>query len=197
MKIDPDWIFADEGASGPTFARPQLDGLPDKAAAGEIDQILLLNPDRLARKEAPPLMLVAEFTKLSVDITFVNGPITASPEDQRLLQIQGVISEYEREKMVERPRRGQRHKAQPGQVCVLSGAPEGYVDIPATETEEARYAIHEREAAVVRRVFRRLRDERLSLSAIARKLTEEPVPTRPEIGGWERSVIWAMLPNPA
>jgi site-specific DNA recombinase len=79
MKIDPDLIFADDGASGTTFARPQLDGLRDKAAAGEIDEMLVLNPDRLARKYAHQLMLVEEFKKLSVDITFVNRQITASP----------------------------------------------------------------------------------------------------------------------
>jgi site-specific DNA recombinase len=102
MKIDPDLIFADNGVSGTTLARPRLDALRDKAAAGEIDQILILNPDRLARKYAHQLMLVEEFKKLSVEITFVNRQIAASPEDQLLLQIQGVISEYEREKIVER-----------------------------------------------------------------------------------------------
>ncbi len=119
MKIDLDLIFADDGVSGTTLARPQLDALRDKAAAGEVDQILVLNPDRLARKYAHQLMLVEEFKKLSVEMTFVNRQITASPKDQLLLQIQGVISEYEREKIVERHRRGKLHKAQQGQVCVL------------------------------------------------------------------------------
>ncbi|HET8671671.1 MAG TPA: recombinase family protein, partial [Candidatus Saccharimonadales bacterium] len=197
MKIDPDLIFADTGVSGTTLARPRLDALRDKAAAGEIDLILILSPDRLARKYAHQLMLVEEFKKLSVEITFVNRQIAASPEDQLLLQIQGVISEYEREKIVERHRRGKLHKAQQGKVCVLSGAPFGYIYIAATETEEARYEIHERESAVVRRVFQMLIEQRLSLSAIARKLTEEQIPTRRDTGHWERSVIWAMLRNPA
>lgn len=112
IKIDPDLIFADNGVSGATLARPRLDALRDKAAAGEIDQILILNPDRLARKYAHQLMLVEEFKKFSVEITFVNRQIAASPEDQLLLQIQGVISEYEREKIVERHRRAKLHKAQ-------------------------------------------------------------------------------------
>jgi site-specific DNA recombinase len=196
-KVDPDLIFADDGISGTTLARPQLDALRDKAAAGEVDQILVLNPDRLARKYAHQLMLVEEFKKLSVEIIFVNRQITASPEDQLLLQIQGVISEYEREKIVERHRRGKLHKAQQGKVCVLSGAPYGYVYIPATQTEEARYEIHEREAAVVKRVFHLLVAEHRSIGAIARLLTQEQIPTRREIGRWERSVIWAMLRNPA
>ena len=144
LKVDPDLIFADNGVSGSTLARPKLDALRDRAAAGEIDQVLVLAPDRLARKHSHQLMLVEEFKKLGVEISFVNRPIAASPEDQLLLQMQGVIAEYEREKIVERSRRGKLHKAQAGKVCVLSGAPYGYVYLPATETEDARYEIHER-----------------------------------------------------
>src|SRR5262249_16742381 len=79
----------------------------------------------------------------------------------------------------------------------LSGAPYGYVYFPATDTEEARYAIHEREAAVVRRVFHLLVEEQQSIGAIARRLTAEQVPTRRDVGRWERSVAWAMVRNPA
>jgi site-specific DNA recombinase len=197
VTIDPDLIFADNGISGTTLVRPKLDALRDKAAAGEIDQILILNPDRLARKYTHQLMLVEEFKKLGVEITFVNRQIATSPEDQLLLQMQGVIAEYEREKIIERHRRGKLHKAQQGKVCVLSGAPYGYVYIPATDTEEARYEIHEREAAVVRRVFHLLVAEQQSIGAIARLLTAEQIPTRRDVGQWERSVVWAMLRNPA
>jgi site-specific DNA recombinase len=197
VRLEPDLIFADNGISGTTLARPKLDALRDKAAAGEIDQILILNPDRLARKYTHQLMLVEEFKKLGVTITFVNRQIATSPEDQLLLQMQGVIAEYEREKIVERHRRGKLHKAQQGKVCVLSGAPYGYVYIPATDTEEARHEIHECEAAVVQRVFHLLVDEVQSIGAIARLLTAEQIPTRRDVGRWERSVIWAMLRNPA
>jgi len=197
LHIDDDLIFADNGVSGSTLARPKLDALRDKAAAGEIDRVLILNPDRLARKYAHQLMLVEEFQKLGVELHFVNRKISHSPEDQLLLQIQGVISEYEREKIVERHRRGKLHKARQGNVCVLSGAPYGYVYIPASDSEEARYEIHEREAEVVKKVFHMLVDERMSIGAIARELTSTQIPTRHDVGRWERSVVWAMLRNPA
>ena len=197
LQVDPDLIFADNGVSGTTLARPRLDALRDKAAAGEIEQVLVLSPDRLARKYAHQLMLIEEFKKLGAEIVFTNRQIAASPEDQLLLQMQGVIAEYEREKIVERHRRGKLHKAQQGKVCVLSGAPYGYVYLRATEQEEARYQIHETEAAVVRRIFQMLCVEQLSLAAIARQLTMEKIPTRHDIGRWERSVVWAILRNPA
>jgi site-specific DNA recombinase len=197
LKIDPDLIFAENGFTGTTLARPKLDALRDKAVAGEIDAILVLDPDRLARKQAHQVILIEEFKKLGVEISFVNRPIATSPEDQLLLQMQGVIAEYEREKIVERHRRGKLHKAQAGRVSVLSGAPYGYVYLPATETEDARYEIHEREAEIVKQVFHLLIDQHFSIGAIARKLTQDQVPTRRDVGRWERSVIWEMLRNPA
>jgi site-specific DNA recombinase len=39
--------------------------------------------------------------------------------------------------------------------------------------------------------------EGLRLGAIARRLTEQDVPTRRGKACWERSVVWAMLRNPA
>jgi site-specific DNA recombinase len=197
LKIDPDLIFAENGFSGTTLARPKLDALRDKAVAGEIDAILVLDPDRLARKQSHQVILIEEFKKLGVEISFVNRPIATSPEDQLLLQMQGVIAEYEREKIVERHRRGKLHKAQAGRVSVLAGAPYGYVYLPATETEDARYEIHEREAEIVKQVFHLLIDQHFSIGAIARKLTQDQIPTRRDVGRWERSVIWEMLRNPA
>lgn len=63
-------------------------------------------------------MLVEEFHRLGVEIVFLNRPIAHSPEDQRLLQMQGVIAEFEREQILERSRRGKLHKAKQGQVSV-------------------------------------------------------------------------------
>jgi len=197
LKIDPDLIFADNGFSGVTLARPQLDALRDQAALGQINRILILDPDRLSRKYAHQLMLIEEFKKLGVEITFVNRQIAASPEDQLLLQIQGVIAEYEREKILERQRRGKLHKAQQGKVCVLAAAPYGYVYLPATKTEDTRYEIHEREAEVVKQIFHMLVEEGYSIGAIARQLTQDRVPTRHNTGRWQRSVIRDMLHNPA
>jgi len=102
--VEADLIFKDNGISGATLVRPALDRLRDKAFQGEIDKVLVLSPDRLARKSAHQLLLVEEFTKLEVNIIFANHEVSSSPEDQLLLQIQGVISEYEREKIMERSR---------------------------------------------------------------------------------------------
>src|SRR5687767_5324726 len=73
--VDPDLVFIDKAVSGTTFVRPGLDALRDKAAAGQVDTIIILSPDRLARKYAHQLMLVEEFQKLGVEIIYVNRNI--------------------------------------------------------------------------------------------------------------------------
>jgi site-specific DNA recombinase len=195
--VEVDLIFQDNGISGATLERPGLDALRDQALKGQIDKILILCPDRLARKHAHQLILVEEFHKLGVEIIFANREIGETPEDQLLLQIQGVISEYEREKIMERYRRGKLHQAKAGKVNVLSGAPYGFVYIKAAEGQEARYEIHPQEARVVQKIFELYTLGRKSIGGIAKQLTLEEIPTRSQKGFWERSTIWGMLKNPA
>ena len=195
--VDEDLIFVDDGVSGSTLERPGLDGLRDQALTGSIDQMLILCPDRLARKHAHQLLVIEEFQRLGVEIIFINRPISQPPEDQLLLQIQGIIAEYEREKIKERSRRGKLYKAKAGNVNVLSGAPYGYVYIRKTDTQDARYEIHPQEAQEVCRIFRLYTRHGESIGSIARLLTKEQIPSRTRKGSWERSVIWGMLKNPA
>ena len=116
--IDADMIFLDDGFSGATLARPGLDALRDRAVMGALDEVLVLAPDRFARNHAHQLILIDEFQRLGVEIIFINRPIAQSPEDHLLLQMQGVMAEFEREQILERSRRGKLHKAKQGQVSV-------------------------------------------------------------------------------
>ena len=57
---------------------------------------------------------------------FVKGPRGDSPEDQLLVQFQGMFAEYEKAQLMERYRRGKAFRARTGSVNVLGGAPFGY-----------------------------------------------------------------------
>jgi len=195
-EIQRDLVFIDNGVSGASLIRPGLEALRDKAFAGTINKILILCPDRLARKYAHQLILVEEFEKLGVEIIFANRQLSSSPEDQLLFQIQGVIAEFEREKIMERSRRGKLYKARQGKVAVMSCAPYGYVYIRATEHQDARWEIHEEEAKIVRRIFTMCADEGLRLWRIMKILNQDGIPTR-NGNPWHRSVIWQILSNPA
>jgi hypothetical protein len=116
---------------------------------------------------------------------------------QLLVQFQGMIAEYERAQILERSRRGKRHRAHQGQVNVLSGAPYGYRYVRKCDDAAARYEINDAEAAIVRMVYQSYVGAGMSIGAITRQLNERGVPTRKQISRWERSTVWAMLRNPA
>jgi len=125
--------FVDDGISGATLARPALDRLRDLAGVGAIDRIYVHSPDRLARNYVYQVLLLDEWRRANVEVVFLNRPLGQSPEDDLLLQMQGIIAEYERAKFMERSRRGKRHAAQNGSLNVMSSAPFGYRYIPVRE----------------------------------------------------------------
>jgi site-specific DNA recombinase len=55
----PEWVFQDEGYSGATLKRPDLERLRDLAAEGQIETILVHSPDRLSRKYAYQVLPLA------------------------------------------------------------------------------------------------------------------------------------------
>jgi site-specific DNA recombinase len=191
------WVFEDEGYSGSTLVRPGLEQMRDLAAEGQLEAMLVYSPDRLSRKYAYQILLTEEFSRHGVEVIFLRSPQTRSPEDQLVLQFQGMIAEYERAQIAERSRRGKRHRAQGGSVNVLSGAPYGYRYVKKTESSAAYYQVIENEAETVRTVYELYTREALSINGIARWLNEQGIPTRRRTSRWERSTVWAMLRNPA
>src|SRR5438094_7589594 len=151
--VPPEWIFEDEGYSAASLVRPGLEALRDLAAQGQITTVLIYSPDRLSRKYAYQVLLTEELSRCGVEVIFLKSPAGATPEDQLVVQFQGMIAEYERAQIVERSRRGKRHKAQPGVVNVLSGAPYGYRYVKKSDHSAAYYEVIEHEAQVVRMVF--------------------------------------------
>jgi site-specific DNA recombinase len=197
LEVPAEWVFEDEGYSGATLERPGLEHVRDLAAEGQIQVVLAYSPDRLSRKYAYQILLIEEFARHGVETLFVKSPQGDSAEDQLLVQFQGMIAEYERAQILERSRRGKRHRAQSGEVSVMSGAPYGYRYIRKTDEVPAAYMVDEAEARVVRRVYEMYTVEGLSIGEITRRLNREGIPTRKASPRWERSVVWAVLRNPA
>ena len=112
--VPREWIFEDEGFSGASLVRPGLERLRDLAAEGQLEAVLVHAPDRLSRKYAYQILLIEEFARNGVETVFVKAPKSDTPEDQLLLQFQGMIAEYERAQILERSRRGKRHRARAG-----------------------------------------------------------------------------------
>ena len=164
--VPSDWIFKDEGYSGSTLVRPGLERLRDLACEGQIDTLLIYSPDRLSRKYAYQVLLTEEFSRNGVDVVFIKSPKATTPEEELLLQFQGMIAEYERAQIIERSRRGKRHRAKTGSVSVLSGAPYGYQYVKKTEDIPAYYKVIEKEAEVVRQVYKLYVEDTFNIAGI-------------------------------
>ena len=197
IEVAAEWQFIDDGYSGELLVRPALERLRDLVAEGVIEHILIYSPDRLAREYPHQILLVEEFRQAGAEVQFRRAPSGQSPEDQLVVQFQGMIAQYERAQILERTRRGKRHKALHGVVNVLSGAPFGFRYVPRTDVCDARFEVEPLEAEVVSRMFDWFVHEQWSIGRIARELTKRQVATRRGKATWDRSVIWGMLRNPA
>jgi site-specific DNA recombinase len=198
FQLEPDHTYVDEGYSGAILFRPALERLRDAVAAGQVARIYVHAPDRLARRYAHQVLLVDEFRRAGAEVAFLNRPIGGTAEDDLLLQVQGVIAEYERAKILERGRRGRRHAAQSGSVSALTGAPFGYRYVSRTQGGGvARFEVVEEEAQVVRLIFAWIGLDRVSLREVGRRLRQAGYQTRGRVTNWYASTIRGMLDNPA
>jgi site-specific DNA recombinase len=198
LVVDEELCFIDDGYSGSTLQRPALERLRDVAYAGGFERLYVLAPDRLARKYAYQVLLVEEFHRAGVELVFLNQKLGGSAEEDLCLQMQGMIAEYERARILERSRRGKRHAARRGLVNVLSGAPYGYRYVRKHEGEgQASYQVVFEEARVVQQMFELVGRDRLSIGEVCRRLKQQGVVTRTGKPYWDRTTVWGMLKNPA
>ncbi len=195
--LDDELCFIDDGVTGATLMRPALEQLRDTAYVGGFQKLYVHSPDRLARRYAYQVLLVDELKKREIEIEFLNRAIGASPEEDLLLQMQGMFSEYERAKIMERSRRGKRHAATRGSVNVLSNAPFGYRYISKRDGGgAASYEVNDEHAAVVKQIFEWIGRDRISIGEAKRRLDEKEIPSPRGKSWWDRTTIWAILKNP-
>ena len=198
LVIEASMRFIEEGYSGATLARPALERLRDLAFAGAIDRLYVHDPDRLARKYAYQVLLLEELQRAGVEVVFLKHELGHSPEQELLLQVQGMLAEYERGKILERSRRGKRHAASRGSVNVLCGAPYGYRYIGRHEAGgEAQYEVTLPEAQTVRQIFEWIGQEGSSIGDVCRRLQKSGVMSPRGKPWWDRTTVWGILKNPA
>src|SRR5579864_1164981 len=197
-RCEQDLCFLDDGYSGSTLLRPALERLRDQGAAGSFDRLYVHSPDRLARAYAYQVLVVDELQRHGIEVVFLNRDIGTSPEDNLLLQMQGMMAEYERAKIMERSRRGKRYAAQNGSVNVLSGAPFGYRYISKYEGNgQARYEIDEAQTEVVRQIFAWVALERCTIGEVCRRLKQRHIRSPRGKTYWDRTTVWGILNHSA
>ena len=129
-----------------------------------------------------------------MELRFVNGDYSKTPEGTLFYALRGAISEFEKAKITERMCRGRREKAKQGKI-LRDFHVYGY----DYDRERAALVVNQAEAQVVRDIFRWFLDppkDAVGLSGIARLLTERGIPTKRGAPRWHRQVVRQILSNP-
>jgi site-specific DNA recombinase len=197
-------VYREEGVSGATLARPELDRVRDLVRDGLVDVVVVYALDRLSRDAGHTLLLVKEFQDRGAALKSATVPIEQDPAGQLLLTMLSGFAQFERAQILERSRRGKEATTRKGKVVLSSARPYGFRNIYG----EARLEGIEEELAVVKRIFDMVTVEHLSLRRIARRLNEEGVPTattgaigttgtsRLASKGWVAETLRGILKNP-
>ncbi len=194
--LEPAHVFRDDGYSGAALARPGLDRLRDAIKGREIDRVLVVAPDRLARNYVHQMVLLEEWARAGCAAEFLDRPMSDDPHDHLLLQIRGAVAEYERTLIAERMRRGRLAKLRAGVLLPWTRPPYGYRVSPDRPRDPRGVTTDPAEAAVVAELFAMYREPGTSLTRLALHLDARGVPTPSGTSHWSSPTVRGILRNP-
>lgn len=182
--------------SGTEIDRPGINALIDDLPQLKPDVVVLYDVDRLGREVIVQAILERELTALGARVEYVLGGDTETPDGELLKMFKGALAVWDNRQRSERVRRGKRGRAQAGYVTV-SKPPYGYRYV--SEPHKGWLEIDEERAAVVRRIYAMLVNERATLYRIARELdaTGAPLPTGSRASRtWRPDTVYRIVTNP-
>jgi site-specific DNA recombinase len=195
--VDEQHVYRDDGYSGASLSRPGLDRLRDHAALADLDVVLVVEPDRLARNYVHQVLLLEELAGRGCRVEFLDRPMSADPHDQLLLQIRGAVAEYERTLITERMRRGRQARLRAGTLLPWTRPPFGYRLDPERPREPAGVRLEPAEAALVAELFAWYLEPQATLYQLAKRLTDLGMPTPTGKPRWNVASVRGILRNPA
>jgi len=184
--------YVDPGFTGKDDNRPGLQRLLADAKLGMFQKVVVYKLDRLARKLRLLLEIEEKLKDSGVSLHSVKETLdTSTPIGRTVFQVLGLVSEWEREMIVERTKNGrlQRYREH----CWAGGKPPyGY----SHNRDTKKLVIDESQARVVRRICSEYNAGR-SLNSIANVLNADRVPARYATGkGWRPTAVRQVLINP-
>src|SRR5918993_551156 len=171
----------DAGYSGAYLERPGLDQVREMVAAGEVEAVVVLFRDRIARGVYAQL-LSEEFRRHGARLVALNRRGDDSPDGELGDNILDVIAAWERKKIAERMNRGKRRKAREGKLVACPQSDFGF------RYNDARdgYEVDPPRMALVQRIFRMVGVEGMTMNAVARRFEAEGIPSPGGKRFWNR-----------
>ncbi|WP_456789757.1 recombinase family protein [Cellulomonas sp. P5_C5] len=162
-------VYADEGVSGAKASRPALDRLLADCAAGRVQAVVVLKADRFSRNLGHLLTTLDQLTAQGVTFRSVTEAIdTGSTSGRAMTGMLGVFAQMERDLIRERTRSGVNAKVRAGGWGGGQEPPYGYRI--AGSGRDAKLAVDDREAALVRQALEMILDQQLSALQTAVRL---------------------------
>lgn len=188
-------VYKDDGWSGSLLARPELDRLRDDASKQLFDIVIINDVDRLARDVSHLGIVKRGLEKHGVQVVFRKLPADKSPTYNLMVNILGSFAEFERELILDRTRRGRRHKVEVRQLHIGSIPPYGYRYIHKDKAtgKEGHLEVNPEEAVVVKRIFEWVGKEGLSARKVTKRLTDIKATPRKGGGLWGKSSVLRIL----
>lgn len=183
--------YADEGISGTldATARPGLADMLAAAHLGEIDTVIVLSLDRLARKTRLVLEIVETLDRARCDLVSVKESLdTTTPQGQFTLTIFAALAQLERDVIVQRTSDGRNERGR------RDGERGGRMPMGYRRVGDGLIEVDTDAAPVVRRIFAH-RAEGKTLQAIADALNADAVPNPQGGRRWEPATVRAVLQN--
>lgn len=187
-------IYKDEAWSGAALARPALDRLRDDARKKLFDAVLINDVDRLARNVAHLGIIKRGLEDCGIKVIFRKIPSENNPTYNLMVNMLGSFAEFEREMIMDRTRRGRRHKVETRQQFIGCIPPYGYAYSPGENSQtDGSLTINPAEAAVVREMYEWVDRFGLSAREVVLRLRKEGVPPRKSGSEWQRSSVLRIL----
>jgi DNA invertase Pin-like site-specific DNA recombinase len=185
-------IEVDAGVSAKTLNRPGLSSALAQLEAGQADGLLVAKLDRLTRsvRDLGWLVEVERFGGRWALLSVADSIDTRTAGGRLVLNVLTSVSQWEREAIGERTRDALTHLRNEG--VQLGGEALGWTRTNDTDTDGRRIvAAVQSEARAVARIIR-LREQGLTMRAIAQTLTNEGVETK-RGGKWHASTVRNVL----
>ena len=180
-------VYVDAGVSGKSTDRPAFQAMLQAAQQGQVQRIVAMKLDRIARNVREFLATVDQLKAWGCDLVLVKESFdTSTPHGRFALTMFAAMAELEASTITERVMTGKQQKASKGGYNG-SRIPYGYTYAGGAWT------INQEQARIVRRIFKRFIAGE-PLRVIAAHLNDEGIPS-PSRACWSHPGIRHMLAN--
>jgi site-specific DNA recombinase len=192
-------VYTDIHTRTELWERPHLSEMREAVRRHAIDAVVCYAIDRLSGDPVHLGVILSEADYAGVEVAFVTEPLDDSPEGQLIRFVRGYAAKVEHAKIKERTMRGRIARIESGKPPVGARPPYGYrwVDDRGQDGKllKLRYEENPATAWVVRRIFTEIAAGS-SARTVARRLTEDSIPTPTGGTSWIGTTISRLLKHP-